>query len=169
MNKLKSCIVIVMLLFLVVFGSSFFGQENGSNPENLPQSTENISASPVLSPDQIILNNSGQAYSIVGTSSSEFRAVWVATVFNLDFPTQQNLSATAMKREIDAIAAFTAGLGLNAIIFQVRPACDAFYQSDIFPWSQWLTGVQGRGRRILTRWRIGSKRATRTDSSCMLG
>ena len=33
---------------------------------------------------------------------------------------------------------------MNAVIVQVRPAADAFYPSPYEPWSQWLTGVQGR-------------------------
>jgi len=76
---------------------------------------------------------------------TEFRAVWVTTVFNLDFPSRQDLTADEMKREIDSIVAHTAYMGLNAIIFQVRPMGDAFYASDIFPWSQWLVGTQGEG------------------------
>ncbi len=34
--------------------------------------------------------------------------------------------------------------GVNAIIFQVRPECDALYASSIEPWSRFLTGVQGQ-------------------------
>ena len=87
----------------------------------------------------------GLVYGVEGISTGEFRAVWVATVLNLDFPSRQNLSAAAMMREIDSIVAYTAELGLNAVIFQVRPACDAFYLSDLFPWSEWLAGTQGLG------------------------
>ena len=35
--------------------------------------------------------------------------------------------------------------GLNTVILQVRPFCDAFYPSEIFPWSAYLTGTQGQG------------------------
>jgi uncharacterized lipoprotein YddW (UPF0748 family) len=34
--------------------------------------------------------------------------------------------------------------GVNAIIFQVRPECDALYQSSMEPWSRFLTGAQGK-------------------------
>ena len=34
--------------------------------------------------------------------------------------------------------------GMNAVIVQIRPACDAFYPSNIEPWSEWLTGQQGK-------------------------
>ena len=33
---------------------------------------------------------------------------------------------------------------MNAVIFQVRPSCDALYRSDIEPWSEYLSGIQGR-------------------------
>jgi len=90
-------------------------------------------------------DSGGDARPIVDVPKSEFRAVWVATLLNLDFPSRQDLSATSLKREIDAIVARTSELGLNAVIFQVRPAGDAFYESDIWPWSHWLAGAQGRG------------------------
>jgi len=79
------------------------------------------------------------------TVDRDFRAVWVTTVINLDFPTRQGISADAMRSEIHSIVARTVELGLNAIIFQVRPTGDAFYESSIFPWSHWLSGTQGEG------------------------
>jgi len=81
----------------------------------------------------------------VDMRNDEFRGVWVTTVINLDFPSSQGISAQAMKREIDSIIARTVDMGLNAIIFQVRPTADAFYESGIFPWSHWLSGTQGVG------------------------
>ena len=49
-----------------------------------------------------------------------------------------------LRREMDAIVARAVALRLNALIFQVRPAADAFYQSPLEPWSEWLTGQQGK-------------------------
>ena len=74
----------------------------------------------------------------------EFRGVWVTTVINLDFPSRPGLSNTEIMREIDYIVEHTRSLGLNSIILQVRPAGDAIYPSEIFPWSKYLTGEQGR-------------------------
>ena len=37
-----------------------------------------------------------------------------------------------------------AQLKLNAVIFQVRPSCDALYASPIEPWSEYLTGTMGQ-------------------------
>lgn len=75
----------------------------------------------------------------------EFRASWVATVKNLDWPSRPGLSTAAQKQEFLDIINEQQELGMNAVIVQVRPAGDAFYYSEIEPWSEWLTGQQGRG------------------------
>ncbi len=79
----------------------------------------------------------------VSGESDEMRGVWVSTVFGIDFPSAEGLSAAQLKSELDAIVQNAADMGFNAIFFQVRPACDAMYKSDIFPWSKYLTGRQG--------------------------
>jgi uncharacterized lipoprotein YddW (UPF0748 family) len=73
----------------------------------------------------------------------EFRAVWIATINNIDFPSQAGLSVEQQKEEYRRLLDFHQNNGMNAVIVQVRPAGDAFYQSDLEPWSQWLTGKQG--------------------------
>ncbi|HEU0052128.1 MAG TPA: family 10 glycosylhydrolase, partial [Longimicrobium sp.] len=73
----------------------------------------------------------------------EFRAVWVATVANIDWPSRPGLPADSARRELDAILDRSAELRLNAIVFQVRPAADALYPSTLEPWSEYLTGAQG--------------------------
>ena len=78
-----------------------------------------------------------------GTAAGEFKAVWVCSVLNLDFPSQTGLSNDALKQEIETIVKNTAALNLNAIILQVRPSGDALYKSDLFPWSEYLSGTQG--------------------------
>ncbi len=70
----------------------------------------------------------------------EFRAAWVATVFNLDWPSRSGLSAAQQKSELLQIIEQASRLRLNAIILQVRPNGDAVYQSAIEPWSAWLSG-----------------------------
>jgi uncharacterized lipoprotein YddW (UPF0748 family) len=74
----------------------------------------------------------------------EFRAAWVATVANIDWPSRKGLSTAEQKAELLAILDRAARLRLNAIIFQVRPACDALYASEIEPWSEFLTGTMGK-------------------------
>ena len=74
----------------------------------------------------------------------EFRAAWVATVANIDWPSEPGLSTTDQKAECIAILDKAQSINLNAIVLQVRAQCDAFYPSDIEPWSYFLTGEQGK-------------------------
>lgn len=73
----------------------------------------------------------------------EFRGVWIATVMNIDWP-PQNASVETQKAEYIRQLDLHQRNGLNAVIVQVRPSGDAFYPSPYEPWSQWLTGTQGR-------------------------
>ena len=74
----------------------------------------------------------------------EFRAVWIATVDNIDWPSAGNFSTELQKKEFIRQLDIHQRNGLNAVIVQVRPACDAFFPSSLEPWSQWLTGEQGK-------------------------
>lgn len=74
----------------------------------------------------------------------EFRAAWVASVFNIDWPSKKGLSAGSQQAELRALLDQAARLKLNAILFQVRPNGDALYKSKIEPWSHWLTGTMGK-------------------------
>lgn len=72
------------------------------------------------------------------------RGVWVATVANIDYPSCQGLTADELKSEADTILDNIAAMGLNTVFFQVRPSADALYQSDIFPWSCYISGTAGQ-------------------------
>ncbi len=74
----------------------------------------------------------------------EFRAVWVATVANIDWPSKPGLPVEQQRQEMAAILDKCVELNLNAVIFQVRPAADALYASDLEPWSPYLTGEMGK-------------------------
>ena len=74
----------------------------------------------------------------------EFRGAWVASVANIDWPSTNSLTVSQQKAELVAILNRAQSLKLNAVIFQVRPACDALYPSKLEPWSEYLTGVMGR-------------------------
>jgi uncharacterized lipoprotein YddW (UPF0748 family) len=74
----------------------------------------------------------------------EMRAIWVATVSNIDWPSSSKLSVEAQKREMIELLDLAKSYKLNTIVFQVRPSADAFYPSSIEPWSQWLNGEQGK-------------------------
>jgi uncharacterized lipoprotein YddW (UPF0748 family) len=74
----------------------------------------------------------------------EFRGVWIATVDNIDWPSKGMVNSDSQKIEFIRQLDLHKQNGMNAVIVQVRPAADAFYPSSYEPWSQWLTGVQGR-------------------------
>lgn len=74
----------------------------------------------------------------------EFRAAWVATVANIDWPSKPGLPAVEQKKELIAILDKCQALNLNAIVMQVRPMCDALHESNLEPWSEYLTGEQGK-------------------------
>ena len=73
----------------------------------------------------------------------EFRGAWVATVYNLDWPSQPGLPAATQKAQLRALLDRAAELKLNAILLQVRPASDALYSSTKEPWSEFLSGKAG--------------------------
>jgi uncharacterized protein YbbC (DUF1343 family)/uncharacterized lipoprotein YddW (UPF0748 family) len=74
----------------------------------------------------------------------EFRAAWVATVANINWPSKPGLSVAQQKKEAVELLDLLFKNNFNAVIFQVRPQCDALYQSDLEPWSYYLSGVQGK-------------------------
>jgi uncharacterized lipoprotein YddW (UPF0748 family) len=73
----------------------------------------------------------------------EFRAAWIATVENIDWPTKKGLPVADQQREIVAMFDQQQQIGLNAVVVQIRSAADAFYAKSSEPWSEWLTGQQG--------------------------
>jgi uncharacterized lipoprotein YddW (UPF0748 family) len=74
----------------------------------------------------------------------EFRGAWVAVVHNIDWPSKKGMSAASQQAELRALLDRMASLNMNAMIFQVRPHCDAVYASSREPWSPWLTGTMGQ-------------------------
>ncbi len=74
----------------------------------------------------------------------EFRGAWVATVANIDWPSKPGLTTEAQKAELIRIFDDHQRTGINAIMFQIRPATDAFYGKGRELWSRYLTGTQGR-------------------------
>ena len=74
----------------------------------------------------------------------QFRAVWVSTVYRLDYPSQATTDPAVLKADADKILQTCADLGMTAVILQVRPSADALYPSNYYPWSADLTGRQGQ-------------------------
>ena len=74
----------------------------------------------------------------------EFRAAWIASVANINWPSKPGLSTEQQQNEAIALLDLLKELNFNAAILQVRPQCDALYPSDLEPWSYYLSGVQGQ-------------------------
>lgn len=87
----------------------------------------------------------------------EFRGVWIATVANIDWPKHPSDDTEKKKKDFIAILDFYEKLNFNAAIVQVRTAGDAFYPTELAPWSKYLSGQQGKapkGFEEPLRWMI---------------
>ncbi len=74
----------------------------------------------------------------------EFRAAWIATVANINWPSKRNLTTAQQKEEAIHLLDMLKNNNFNAVIFQVRPSSDALYDSPYEPWSYFLTGEIGK-------------------------
>ena len=74
----------------------------------------------------------------------EFRAAWIATVANIDWPSKPGLPAEQQQQEAIILLNYLQENNFNAAIFQVRPQADALYSSQLEPWSYFLTGQQDK-------------------------
>ncbi|MFF4659814.1 glycoside hydrolase family 10 protein [Streptomyces sp. NPDC001381] len=79
-----------------------------------------------------------------GRAKSEMRGMWLATVANRDWPSKPGLTAAQQRKELIAWLDVAVRDRLNAVFFQVRPTADALWPSAYEPWSQVLTGTQGK-------------------------
>ncbi len=75
--------------------------------------------------------------------SGEFRAVWIATVENIDFPRCR--TAAEFCQHYRNLLRRIKAAGFTAVIFQIRSNCDAFYPSAYAPFSRWMTGQEAAG------------------------
>ncbi len=114
---------LVFAIGLLVVGSGLLAGCGSTAPTPQPSPEEDVSPPPV---------------------PREFRAAWIATVANIDWPSEPGLSTQQQKAELRRMLDEAAALNLNAVIFQVRPHADALYESPHEPWSYYLTGKQGQ-------------------------
>ena len=129
----KIILIIFAIILLGSFGMSISTQADGPL-EVLQINGDNVyhygTSNPVMTPQTYV------------ERTSEFRGVWVATVYNLNFPL--HTSETQYKAAFDALLDDVEDNNLNAILFQVRPRNDAFYQSAYAPFSRYLAGSEGQ-------------------------
>ncbi len=74
----------------------------------------------------------------------EFRAAWIASVANINWPSKRGLTTDQQKAEVIQILDQLKDNNFNAVIFQARPSGDALYDSPYEPWSVFLTGENGK-------------------------
>jgi uncharacterized lipoprotein YddW (UPF0748 family) len=79
-----------------------------------------------------------------GTTGRELRGMWITTVTGLDWPSRPGRSAARQQADYTRLLDTATALHLNAVFVQIRPTADAFYRSPYEPWSQWITGKQGK-------------------------
>ena len=77
-------------------------------------------------------------------AQDDMRGVWVSSIYNIDYPSAQGLTADQLRAEADTILDNVAAMELNTVFLQVRPSADALYDSDIFPASRYVSGTVGQ-------------------------
>ena len=75
------------------------------------------------------------------TEAMVYRAMWISY---LDWASLDTTNADTFTQSVSTMYDNCVGLGLNCVIVQVRPFCDAIYPSEYFPWSNLLAGTQGQ-------------------------
>ena len=150
MNEKKLNILLSCAMLLLVLSAAL--------PLVLIFSGQTVAAAPELAAEQ----TAPVPLAALGDADAEMRGLWIATVNNINFPSRQGMSASALAAELDGIVDFAAENGFNAIFFQVRPAADALYRSSLFPASKFISGKAGEAPATLTA--SGISRAQRTKS-----
>ncbi len=134
LDKLRNVLPLLFLIFLTLPVISL-AQQPDSTVIRRPDSTVFRHTDSTASPAEASAK-AGPKY--------EFRAVWVASVGNIDWPSEKGLPVDSQKIEFTRLLDMHQRNGLNAVVVQIRPAADAFYPSPYEPWSEWLTGIQGQ-------------------------
>lgn len=137
-------LLLLLMLFLLSACTTAVQAPINKTPEILETSNPKATSS---------LQNSEQtalaaALATAPAAPREFRAAWVATVSNIDWPSRPGLSSEQQQAEIIAILDQAKAIQLNAIILQVRPSADAIYPSTLEPWTEYLNGEQGRAPQV---------------------
>ncbi len=115
-----------------------------SQPRAVPPVVMVPSVPSVPTPPPTVVPAPAPAFKMPPPAPREFRAAWVATVANIDWPSKAGLPVAQQQAEIIAMVERARELNLNTLIVQARPGADALYASTLEPWSEYLTGEQGR-------------------------
>ena len=101
-----------------------------------------LQQAPAIASPYIVQWNPVQTVSV--SHRREFRAAWVTSVWNRDWPTNPTAAPSQQQTDFLTLLDHLQRCNFNALILQIRPEGDALYQSSLEPWSHWLTGTQGR-------------------------
>ncbi|WP_338408592.1 family 10 glycosylhydrolase [uncultured Flavobacterium sp.] len=88
--------------------------------------------------------SNGSAQEIATYPKNEFRAIWIATVANIDWPKSNIDAVEKEKSDFIEILDTYKKMNYNAVIVQIRSVGDAFYPTQLAPWSRYLTGKEGQ-------------------------
>lgn len=80
---------------------------------------------------------------IAMAETDQIKGVWAATLYSMDYPSKPTTDADTLRRDADRLISAVSEHGFNALFIQVRPSGDAFYKSEIYPISRYLTGTEG--------------------------
>lgn len=125
MKYLKTVVTFILILSFTFCPSAFAAEDS-----QLDDSITNVLIT-------LSLNN------LETVPTKDFRGLWVSTVVNIDYPVKPTTDSEVLKSETVKILDYAKNTGFNAVFLQVRPTTDAYYDSEIFPWSKYLTGKQG--------------------------
>jgi len=148
----KKMILITAVLILMIFSGCKAKKPVAHIPE--PEKLEVLNEIPIKIPDTVNLEEEitleEEVISPVRIAKKgpfvmrEFRAAWIATVANINWPSKSGLSTKDQQSEALVILDFLKEHNYNAVIFQARPQADALYESTLEPWSFFLSGVEGQ-------------------------
>ncbi|MEI5985520.1 family 10 glycosylhydrolase [Sphingobacterium sp. PU5-4] len=160
MRFLQLCVFAVALMLVVSCGSKNRQAKANEQPkaevaqgtqvENQPKKAEEVKevkkGAVVEKPAKVVKKEEPfkEFRTDLPKAPREFRAAWVATVANINWPSKNNLSTAQQKQEAIALLDLLKKNNFNAVIFQVRPSADALYHSKFEPWSYFLTGTTGK-------------------------
>ncbi len=91
----------------------------------------------------LLLFSCGMFKPAIPQPKEEFRAAWIATVANIDWPPSGQDSWESQQQAYLELLDFYQQLNFNTVIVQVRTAGDALYPTDMAPWSRYLSGTEG--------------------------
>lgn len=139
MQKAKRIFILVLLILGLGFTHSVVFAEG--------------ELSPILKADGTNLKYRGTSTNVMGLTNyqyktQDFRSAWVATVSNLDIGRQESIES--YQENLRSIINDLKSWGMNAIIFQIRPMNDAFYESSLNHWSEFLNNGLDPGWDMLT-------------------